>query len=247
MFVAHSRNAAGVQHELGEHLRTVAAEASRAAACFGGADLAHWVGLAHDLGKASDAFQAYLATCEREPHKRHPSTDHKGVGTLLAMGQDDDGFGDLAFLINGHHGGLPDKATLRTKIKELTADKIIRATTERLRQIDYLPPPPGDLDYPAFIKDERSQEFFLRMLFSALVDADHADTERHFEPPPLQNEQMSCIVNVYLVALALRGASANPTSTRREPSSFTDVHRPNWGRASQIRTESSEHSFFGGR
>src|SRR5687767_10391949 len=82
---AHSANAAGVRHRLDEHLAVVAGEAAGFAGRFGGAELAPWAGLAHDVGKASEAFQAYLGACEREPARRHPTTDHKGLGTLLAV------------------------------------------------------------------------------------------------------------------------------------------------------------------
>ena len=148
---AHSRNAAGVRHELGTHLRDVAEAAAGSAAQFGGGELGRWVGLAHDLGKASEAFQAYLALCEREPGKRHPTTDHKGVGTLLAT----DGFDDLAFLIQGHHGGLPDRKTLGTTLKGLRGEAVVAAATERARSLGLVPPAPGALDYPPFVRDER--------------------------------------------------------------------------------------------
>jgi len=174
---AHSANDAGQRHELGDHLRTVAELAAGFATPFGGAELARWVGLAHDLGKAGDPFQAYLAACEREPTKRHPTVDHKGVGTLLAG---DDGE-SLAFLIHGHHGGLPDRQKVATRLKELVDDPTVAATTSRVKALGLVPQAPGDLEYPPFVRDEPSLEFFLRMLFSTLVDADHLDTERHFE------------------------------------------------------------------
>ncbi|HEU5433869.1 MAG TPA: CRISPR-associated endonuclease Cas3'', partial [Thermomicrobiales bacterium] len=128
---AHSGNDEGKRHPLDVHLRAVADLAASFAAPFDGGELARWAGLAHDLGKASDAFQAYLAACEREPNKRHQTTDHKGVGTLLAI----DRFDDLAFLIHGHHGGLPDKGDLISKRKELKANDAIAATTRRIQEL----------------------------------------------------------------------------------------------------------------
>jgi len=41
---------------------------------------------------------------------------------------------------------------------------------------------PTGLGLPGFVTDVHSREFFLRMLFSALADTDHADTERHMNP-----------------------------------------------------------------
>lgn len=179
MVFAHSRNERGERHELGEHLRSVANEAAGFAGRFGGADLARWAGLAHDVGKASDLFQAYLEACEREPGKRHPTVDHKGVGTLLAAEGESAG---LAFMIRGHHGGLPDHEKLRTKVKQLTNDPLVATGRRRCAELGLIPPVPSALEYPAFAESALGFDLFVRMLFSALVDADHRDTERHFDP-----------------------------------------------------------------
>lgn len=142
MTYAHSLNAAGNRHDLREHLDTVASLARAYAEPFGGGDFARIAGLLHDVGKASPAFQQYLAACEREPDRRHKTVDHKGAGTLAAI----EAFELLAFLIDGHHGGLPDSSALRTTLKELlrreeTQEALSLASAEGLLPaIDALPP-----------------------------------------------------------------------------------------------------------
>lgn len=221
MLVAHSRNAEGRRHGLAEHLAAVAELAAGFAAPFGGAELARWAGLAHDLGKASDRFQAYLAACEREPGRRHPTTDHKGVGTLLAP----DRCGELAFLIQGHHGGLPDRASLKTTLKERRRDPLVENGRRRAAEAGFVAEARSTADaltYPDFaIRDELSFEFFLRMCFSALVDADHLDTERHFsgERAAVRGGTPSIAALAQRLAQAqasLSGRSADPVNRVRD-------------------------------
>ncbi|MFT4038434.1 MAG: CRISPR-associated helicase Cas3' [Thermomicrobiales bacterium] len=184
MLFAHSRNDAGVRHDLATHLRDVAALARQYAAPFGGGDFAELAGLLHDIGKANPAFQAYLFANEREPGKKHRTVDHKGAGTLAGLGHHD----LLAFPVQGHHGGLPDNGALRSKLKELLAQpryQELMALLETADAAGLLPPPTADPDtlIPAWaLADRATCEFFLRMVFSALVDADCLDTERHFTP-----------------------------------------------------------------
>ena len=64
---AHTPNASGRWQPLNEHLENVAQLASQFGAAFGGDDVGFWLGLWHDLGKYSQAFQAYLQDCARSP------------------------------------------------------------------------------------------------------------------------------------------------------------------------------------
>lgn len=171
MAFAHSQNSRGVRHDLVTHLRDVAKLAAEFAAKFGASDLAYWAGLWHDLGKFHPTFQAYLANpvAARGP-------DHKGAGAILASKYAE----PLAFLIAGHHGGLHDREVLKTWLCEKGSDP---RTQEALRIASLEFPsiePASRLLFPSWAKTE--VEFFLRMLFSALADADFLDTERHFNP-----------------------------------------------------------------
>jgi CRISPR-associated endonuclease/helicase Cas3 len=75
MFCAHSANSLGSRHELVAHLRGVAALAREFAGGLGAPDPAYYLGLWHDLGKFSRAFQDYLAACEADPDRRGRGPD----------------------------------------------------------------------------------------------------------------------------------------------------------------------------
>ncbi len=181
MAYAHSKNKAGKRHDLVEHLEAVAAEAQKHAAKFGAGDLARWAGLWHDLGKFHPDFQRYLRDCEAEPGKKRRGPDHKRAGTLLALKHN---IAPLAFLVKGHHGGLPSMQELPGWVKEPAYQDAIKTALDLARRepgvrLDPAPPPA----LPPWTNNDRlAAELFVRMLFSALVDADCLDTEGHFNP-----------------------------------------------------------------
>jgi CRISPR-associated endonuclease/helicase Cas3 len=114
---AHSPNSHGVPHDLVEHLQGVAQQAKRFAEKFDAGDLAYWAGLWHDLGKFHPDFQAYLAN---PVAKRGP--DHSSAGAVLAGRC----FSPLAFLVAGHHGGLPSFDDLKFRLREKSEAREIK-------------------------------------------------------------------------------------------------------------------------
>lgn len=173
MAYAHSRNQHGDRHNLVDHLQGVATLAAQFAAHFDAAELAHYLGLWHDLGKFHPAFQRYLLAAERGERKRGP--DHKAAGVRLAVEKN---LGPIALLLQGHHGGLKDKTDLQRWYERCEAETD-RALIQARHALNFDPTDPPSL--PTFAqRSPRAAEFFLRMLFSALVDADFLDTEAHF-------------------------------------------------------------------
>ncbi len=179
MAYAHSKNDAGKRHDLVEHLMSVAEQARAFAAPFGGGDLAYWAGVWHDLGKFNPEFQAYLLACETRTKGGPKGPDHKRAGTMVALEQAQ----PLGLLIKGHHGGLPAMQDLPGWVKEPSAQGAVADARVRARAVlgARLDPPSPPVP-PAWVTDQLSTEFFLRMTFSALVDADCLDTEAHFNP-----------------------------------------------------------------
>ena len=180
MVYAHSRNNQGQRHELVTHVREVARLAAGFADAFGAADLARWLGLWHDLGKFHPDFQAYLQRCEDDPRGQRRGPDHKAVGARQAARQ---GLGLAAMLIHGHHGGLATPTTCKQWLAERSGDPsldqalaLARAALPELDQREPIALP------TSILRDPLAAETFLRLLFSALVDADFLDTERHFQP-----------------------------------------------------------------
>lgn len=173
MALAHSQNRFGQCHDLVKHLTDVANLASQFAAKFDASSLSYCVGLWHDAGKFHPAFQAYL---NNPDNIRGP--DHKGAGAVIAVKQAE----SLAFLIAGHHGGLQDRDSLKSWLREKEG---LPATAEALALARVEFPALESTEatsFPPWINSRIETEFFLRMLFSSLTDADFLDTERHFEP-----------------------------------------------------------------
>ncbi|MGC4105326.1 MAG: CRISPR-associated helicase Cas3' [Thermomicrobiales bacterium] len=180
----------GEWHYLDDHSLTVSQSAGSFASAFGAQWLGKMAGLLHDAGKASVDFQAYLVANARDPKGNHKSVDHKSCGALRSY----DFTKDLLYqVLLGHHGGLQDIGDVNVRIRDrqqnampaldaawetFVAQPRIAARLAELRNPTERPAP-GWMTKRA---DPKTIEFFLRMLFSCLVDADHLDTEAHRDP-----------------------------------------------------------------
>lgn len=161
---------------LDSHLEEVANLAATFAASFNAADWARIAGLLHDVGKATPAFQDYLVRSVSGKARRG-EVPHAIHGALLARGIDP-GLGKLlAYVLAGHHGGLPDGDDLMRKLERPKAVDL-EAARQFLEQLD---PPALPRSAPFYMDAGNlgfSLSFFLRMLYSCLVDADWLDTEK---------------------------------------------------------------------
>ncbi len=167
------------------HLRNTAQRAAEFARPFHGDEWAHLAGLWHDLGKYNPAFQKKLydahgieAHIETTPGR----VIHSEAGAHLATLNGWTGTDRLlAWLIMGHHAGLADyasdqtaSAALEPRMRDPERSKTIleNVPPDLLNQTRPAQPPPVGAD-PAF---------FIRMLFSCVVDADFLDTEAFMTP-----------------------------------------------------------------
>ena len=159
---------------LSDHLRNVAERARGFAEPLGFADVAKLAGLLHDLGKYSEAFQEYLVG-ERPGSVE---THHAVYGAALAFQRN--WFGP-AFAVGGHHAGLHNRSDLQELVcgKKYDAmnrlDPLVKRFETELEKI------PNKLAEPEFVErsgDPAVAEFYVRMLFSCLVDADSLDTKQ---------------------------------------------------------------------
>ena len=160
---------------LSEHAHAVAERAAGFADSFGAGSIARIAGLLHDQGKAKPGFQHYLRGGRQVPHSAEGAlTAIKEFGPLLGR--------VLAFCIAGHHAGLANGSLEGGGTTPLD---------ERLKQAEHLSLPPGiDLpqkpkDLPSPLRDGRLSDpftvfFFVRMIFSALIDADRLATEEYY-------------------------------------------------------------------
>lgn len=188
--IAHVRfhNNQPIEHWLDEHLRDVAKLASEYATEFGSTEWAYITGLWHDLGKYNPEFQHYIGVKSGYNPNAHieqaGKVNHSAAGALYAIQKHKTLGLPLAYLIAGHHAGLPDwyktdEADGRSLAEILQGtqhlakalqveipDDILKATLPKT-------PPKGKPEEWAL---------WVRMLFSSLVDADFLDTERFMQP-----------------------------------------------------------------
>ncbi|MEI6051761.1 MAG: CRISPR-associated endonuclease Cas3'' [Opitutaceae bacterium] len=172
---------------LAEHLQNVAADAARFGLAFNASEWVRLAALWHDLGKYSVEFQSYLrAAGGSEAHlEERPEisakVDHSTAGSQHAA-RELKFFGPLlSYLIAGHHAGLPNGRDATTTCLEERLRKIIPSYSAAPRDLLALaanqPRPPGHA-----LTSGYALGFFLRLSFSALVDADWLDTEAFMSP-----------------------------------------------------------------
>lgn len=176
---AHTPNEKNEWHYLDDHLKEVAELAQKFASKFGAGELAKWIGLWHDLGKSNPDFQDYLKACQRD--ERHERVPHAIWGAVLAYqlinrNEESDRWKEIALTIAGHHGGIDQPGSLSQRLEERTQNNqdLFQKIVEYAKKL----PSPPQVSLPELTRTQR--ELFIRMVFSALVDADYLNTEKHF-------------------------------------------------------------------
>lgn len=158
------------------HLEGTAALSGNFAAAFGERAAGQLLGLAHDVGKCSDAFQKRL--------QGGMTVDHASAGAYESIRADPQMGYWAACCIAGHHGGLPD---LGNPITDQPGDGTMFG---RIRKVHEKQVPPYEmiLSLPKTVRPDKvgasplSDSFLIRMLYSCLVDADYLDTEQFMKP-----------------------------------------------------------------
>lgn len=157
---------------------------------------AYWIGLHHDMGKASERFQQHL-------HDPSVRTEHSLYGAQEAMKAIQNRFIALlaAQCIIGHHTGLPDTGVEGESSENNTlCARLSRTADPLIPGAKFLPSTPLDermflAFLSAICKPKNNSDlveclaFLTRYCFSALCDADSLDTMRFCSggtllPPP---------------------------------------------------------------
>ncbi len=143
----HSKSVAALAQEFASHLR--AGEWGRA------------VGLLHDVGKERLPFQEML----KGFRTKDGATHHAKYGAKLAF---DAGALPLAFAVAGHHAGLPNLDDLQSMARDT---EVLTSTSKNFFPTD------NSLPFPVTCEEDfLALEYFTRLLFSCLIDADRLDS-----------------------------------------------------------------------
>ena len=182
-YYAHSAPPGGSPQTVKAHLSEVARLAREFAGPLGASDEAELAGLLHDIGKYTCLFQRRLAGQEH-------GLDHWSPGAWVALRQ----YGSIAaaLAVQGHHVGLQrgDKASLRAlepahlasshpqqlRVTATSPEPLLRCLEE-----DHLRVAAPQSPLCSAPGATAAAMLNVRMLFSALVDADFLDTEQHFQ------------------------------------------------------------------
>ena len=189
----HSENTHGESEPLSLHLRSVASQCGEFAGAFGCEDEGRVCGLLHDLGKLGQAGQNRMRGIGR-------GIDHWSYGAHRLLDRYKGNGVAAAFGALGHHQGLgclnKDDLKRLLQIDELrgyiksqpnitfsevssdVADKWLAANGLMLPE-SISSVRPGN----CVLAEEAAAMADVRMLFSALVDADFLETEAHFHAP----------------------------------------------------------------
>ena len=177
---------------LSEHLSGTVIETQIACEHFLWKDWAIIAAKLHDIGKYSKEFQERIRlvsgyNIEAYLEGRKPQhVDHSIVGAKFAVEQFGEEIGKLlAYVIAGHHAGLPngrtdksDRSSLFNRLEKPIPD-YKNELPEEFKKIEC----PNHQTLPFFNGVSGfNMSFFIRTLYSCLVDADFLDTENFMTP-----------------------------------------------------------------
>ncbi len=187
-YYAHSKEgeSPNAWQALDQHLKNVAETAGKYAATFGAFDWGWAAGWLHDLGKYSRQFQAYLMdenALDAGSRTGPGRVDHSTAGAQYSIRVEPILGHLLAYPIAGHHAGLLNGRGT-TASQETRLGKSVYPFENGLQFVPAITrlEPPDFLRQALARKDAFSAAFFVRMLFSCLVDADFLDTEAFMNP-----------------------------------------------------------------
>ncbi|MFG6416259.1 CRISPR-associated endonuclease Cas3'' [Roseateles sp. DC23W] len=251
MLIAHSQNDTGHWHGLTAHLDKVAALAAEFSSAWGDTLWAGLAGAWHDLGKARPGFQRHIRhNPDAHIESRVPGAEktHSAAGALHARAEfgrlldarSADGVARvLQYLIAGHHAGLADwqpqdgHGGLAPRLAEAAAqaeyEEALRGLAEAGETLQAAPDSAKLSAAARALLGQReplARSLALRMLFSALVDADFLDTEKHFDDakatrradfPPLNEyaDQLQAHLHALSERVQVSGQAGSPVMAAR--------------------------------
>jgi len=165
-FIAHKRKEDGSEQTTKDHLLGTAVLCRKFASAFCQEALGYITGLFHDIGKYSLEFLKHIV------NEDNAKVDHSTAGMQELLKR---GLMEAAFCVAGHHGGIPnggdkkdgkDNPSLMGRWKKDIPNYQAAFSEMEFPEIKRKVP-------EGFV----NQFFFIRMLYSCLVDADYLDTE----------------------------------------------------------------------
>jgi CRISPR-associated endonuclease/helicase Cas3 len=193
---------------LRDHLRNVATLAAQFAAPFNASAETRLAGLLHDLGKYRSEFQAYL----RGQRSSSTETQHAIFGAAWAADEGRQQMLATKLAIAGHHSGLHDHCALESMFAKRSL-RIPESIPELIALLESeLGPLPSLPDPPSWVRDELTAEFYTRLIFSCVVDADRLDTAHWPASPPADTPLDHDTLLAAVHAERAKKAAGNPDS-----------------------------------
>ncbi|SPD73548.1 CRISPR-associated HD domain protein [uncultured Desulfobacterium sp.] len=176
----------------------------------------------HDLGKLDEANQEVLRGKTSKPLP----LDHSDGGTAYLLGKKSI---PAALCVLSHHAGLPSIPEEKSKVHPFRINVHVKNDEKTVREITeiklarYISKHSAEMEFiPDLLERGAPGKTFLRFALSCLVDADHADTARHYgrgidvDKMSLNAKERLHLLDIYVNSLRPKDVTPERLSIRRE-------------------------------